>query len=138
MNREVRIRIRDWETWLKFKEFVISKHGKLHSALSDELTEALAHYMHTRTSSKQSNPNPNSRIAKELSKLKEAILEKVEVGGSIPKPMLTSIIKQACNVYDERAVRSRIHALLASHFLKPDLKLDPDGNIFRVIGGDPN
>jgi len=145
MSRQINVRIKNPEIWFKFKEFVFKKYATLHTVLGQEVANALELYLkmqeaHThaqQNGTKQNNGlhvKNNSKIINELPMIKEAILQKVQPGGSIPKQILANIIRQVSNVVDRRAVGDRIEALLSDGFLKIDWELSIKGNIFRVMG----
>jgi len=135
MSKAVTVRIRDLEVWNRFKSFVVNKHGKLHTALGEELTEAIRQYLERADRANTLKSAGHSRkVMGELPRLKKAILEKVHVGGALPKKMLAKIIRCTSRVGDRRSVDSRIHALIADGFLEPDWQISPKGNVYRVMG----
>jgi hypothetical protein len=123
----------DDEVLQQFKEYVVRKHGKLHSALSEEVTNALRDYL-----SKVATQTPvmqiPAKVKKELPLLKKAISTYVEKGGSIPETMLANIIRQTSQVIDYRSIKNRIEALVSVKFLSRDWMTSPDGKIYRVVG----
>jgi len=131
----------DEDVWIRFKQFVFAKHGKLHAALSSELTEALKRYIaeaeNTRTQKIDCTKKSITRkFQRELNSIKEEVLKLVEPGGSIPKPMLSSIIRRVSGVMDRRSVGARIEALIAEGFLQRDWHVSSRGDVFKVVGYD--
>jgi len=133
MSIQVHVRFQESEIWFKFKEFVVQKHGKLHSALGQEVANALKAYLEAQSTHTHFSRKRSSKIQRELPKIKEAVLEKVEAGGSIPKQMLANIIRRVSGVSDKRAVGDRIDALIADGFLQADWMISPDGKVFKVM-----
>lgn len=127
------VRIKDDGLWARFKEYVIHKHGKLHSALGEELCEAIRLYL-KEAGGTHTFPNRGVKTSKEIEKIKREILKIAEPGGAVPKEMLSNIIRKASGVVDKRAVRNRLETLVASGFLKRDWSISINGNIFRVMG----
>jgi len=119
MKKGVYVRVRDDGTWEEFKSYVLSKHGKIHGALGEELLEALREYLHKQKyegSSPSKSESHKGRIASELPRLKEAIME--EVGEKeVPRKVIENIIMRVCGVVDEKAVKRRIRALIVDNFL---------------------
>lgn len=125
------VRVRDGKTWLEFKDFVLRKHGKLHTALGDELTEAIKQYLR---SDRAHTKNLSSRVLKEAEAVKGEILKKVSPGGSLPQNMLENLVRRASGVMDKRSIRNRIEALVAVGFLKRDWEISMEGKVFKVMG----
>ncbi|MEM2457151.1 MAG: hypothetical protein QXG58_06490 [Candidatus Bathyarchaeia archaeon] len=136
MGIVVTVKIKDDDVWLDFKDYVLAKHGKIHGALGEELTEAVRQYLRNEKGAHThlSRSRLSRKALNEVPALKKAILEKVEPGGSIPKQMLEGIIRQVSRVMDRRAVNDRIGALIADGFLQREWELSMDGKVFRVVG----
>lgn len=133
MSKGCFVRVRDAETWNEFKEFVVRKHGKLHTALGDELIKAIKEYMR-RERARTHNNFSNKNLKKEAETLKKEILSHVEPGGSLSQNVLEGIVRRASGVMNKRSVRDRIETLVAVGFLKRDWNASLEGKVFRVIG----
>jgi len=130
------VRIKDPWVWLKFKDFVLRKHGKLHGALGGELIHAIKFYLENADALTQSNLKYkiNRRGDDfEFRQIKNEVLKYVEPGGSLPLSMLREIIMRVSNVKDHRSVRSRVEKLIAEGFIKRDWQADSRGRVFRVM-----
>jgi len=137
MSRAITVRIRDEEIWLKFKDYVLLKHGKLHTALGEELTEAIKTYLENQSTHSHSR-NFSGKILKEAKAIEKEILKHVSPGGSLPQNMLEGMVRRVSGVVDKRAVRNRIEALVAMGFLERDWEISMEGKVFRVIGDEAN
>lgn len=124
----------DDEVLNAFKEFVIQKHQKLHKALSVEVTNALKEYLQNRKINEGTHTHFPGKVVREIPELKKAILEKVEMGGSVPKSMVANIVRQVSGVTDKRPIENRINALVADGFLTRNWEVSPEGNVFKVVG----
>jgi hypothetical protein len=128
----VTVKIRDEEVWASFKRFVIAKHGKLHTALGLELTEAIRRYL--REEEGAHTQNSSKKAQREVDCLKKEILKLVEPGGSLPRRMLENIVRRTSGVIDKRSVGDRIEALVAEGFLQRDWLTSTRGDVFKVVG----
>lgn len=133
MSVKISVRTKDEKTWQAFKDFVLGKHGKLHTALGEELVEALRFYLED-TSKRAHTHVFSGKILKEAEKIKRAVLMQVEPGGSIPQKMLENTVRQASAVIDKRSIKSRIEVLVADGFLERDWTTSIEGKVFRVVG----
>jgi len=131
MSRAITVRIRDEEVWLKFKDYVLQKHGKLHTALGEELTKAIKTYLENQSARTR---NFSGKILRDAKAIEKEILKHVSPGGSLPQNMLEGMIRRVSGVVDKRAVRNRIEALVAIGFLKRDWEISMEGKVYRVIG----
>jgi len=122
----------DEDVWSRFKQFVLAKHGKLHAALSSELTEAIKRYLaETGVTYTQDRA---SRLRRELESIRSEVLKLVEPGGSIPRRMLEDIVRRVSGVMDRRSVGARIEALIAEGFLQRNWHVSQRGDVFKVVG----
>jgi hypothetical protein len=127
----VTVKLKDINLWLRFKDYVLVKHGKLHGTLGEELTEAIKQYL--KGGNTHAQPR-SSKVLKELPALKEAVLEKFSPGGLIPKRMLEDIIRNISGIVDKRSIHNRIETLIAQNFLKRNWETSPRGDVFMVMG----
>jgi hypothetical protein len=135
LGKAICVRLRNIEVWMEFKDFVVKKHGKLHSALADEVANAFESYLEAQGTRTQNPPGPLSRKAtRESEALKKEVLGKVLPGGSLPQRMLENIVRSCAGVSDRRAVKAKIETLVAVGFLERDWKADLHGKVFKVIG----
>jgi len=134
MSIGIYVRIKDEKIWLQFKEYVLAKHGKLHSALGAELVEALKQYLQNKSCTHTQIQQISPKFEKELPLIEKAILTHVEKGGSLPESMLANIIRRTIQKIDHRTIKSRIEALVSVGFLKRDWDVSPDGKVYRVVG----
>jgi len=136
MGRHISVQMRNEEIWLKFKDFVLRKHRKLHSALADEVFAALEFYLEAQGAHTQISDPPalTKKAQKESEILKRKVLEKVSPGGSLPQKMLENIVRAALLRTDRRTVNGRIENLVATGFLERDWEADFQGKVFKVIG----
>jgi|GEM_PF-2109748 hypothetical protein len=137
MSKVISVRIRDVETWLRFKGFVAQKHGKLHTALGYELTEALKQYLknaeraHTYTytpasestsacasgcAPKGKSAEAGSRTLRNLREITNRILEVTEK--EIPQTIVERIITEAVGG-EVRTIRRYVTSLANYGILKP-------------------
>ncbi|MCD6572108.1 MAG: hypothetical protein J7K62_02430 [Thermoplasmata archaeon] len=131
MSKGIFVRIRDEKTWNEFKDFVLQKHGKLHTALGEELIEAIKTYLKNQSTHTQLS----GKALKEAEALKKEILKYVRPGGSLPQNFLETMVRRVSGVYDRRSIKNRIETLLAIGFIKRDWEVDPiKGKVYRVIG----
>lgn len=135
MSVKISVRAKDEKTWQEFKDFVLEKHGKLHTALGEELIEALKFYLED-ANKRMHTHNLSDKALKEADKIKREVLKRVEPGGSVPQQMLENIVRQASAVMDKRSVKNRIEVLVATGFLEHDWKVSIDGKVFRVVGNE--
>jgi len=140
LSKLVAFRIRDEEVWWRFKDFVLKKHGKLHTALSEEITRALKEYLdkQTCTHTHFSTSKHTRKLKKEIETIKEEILKRVEAGGTLHQNMLESMVREVSKVINGRSIKNRINTLIADGFLKHDWEKSMDGKIFKVIGYETN
>jgi len=104
----------DTEVLKAFKNFVISKHGKLHSALSEEVTNALREYLKTRA---HTHSEKGSRIVRDAKILKREILKIAEPGGTLHKNQITQLAVRNLGIGDWRSIKIRVNYLVATDFL---------------------
>lgn len=130
MSKFIGCRIEDPEVWEAFKQYVIMKHGKLHTVLGQELQNALIAYMSMDNEKKDTHTPKNKHD--DIDQIKQEISKYVQPGGSIPKQMLSMIIRKTTGLVDNRAIRNRIEALVADGFIIPDV--DNPRSIYRVLG----
>jgi hypothetical protein len=157
INKLVSVRIKDLETWIEFKEYVIRKHGKLGGFLGEELTNAMRLYLdevgsftmdstHTQNSNLTSGGSKASKKASGRRNQVEELAEKVQValnemsaeigdrpiplgpGGTLPEKHLERAIARALGVIDRRSIKNRINALASHGYIELDDRFrDPDG-----------
>jgi len=90
MSKGIFVRIRDEKTWNEFRDFVLQKHGKLHTALGEELIEAIKTYL----KNQDTHTQLSGKALKEAEVLKKEILKYVNPGGSLPQNMLESMVRR--------------------------------------------
>jgi len=134
MSQPVFVRIRNPDIWQKFKEYVVTKHGKLNGALGEELCRAIALYLQMQETHTHRNQYISVDQDDEISAIEREILEEVQPGGLVPKEMLATIIARVSGVADDRSIRSRVRRLMARGVIRPDFSISPRGNVFRVVG----
>lgn len=123
MSVGVYVRLKNEEVWMKFKEYVLKKHQKLHGALGLELTKAIEHYLqtqetpaiHTHTNSQSTDCNGassnggNSRTLKSLKTIVSQILTETEK--EIPQTRVEQIIA-SCAGGEDRTMRRYLRHLI--------------------------
>jgi len=137
MGLVVTIKIKDDEIWLEFKDYVLAKHGKLHGALGEELTEALRYYLkekptRTHINSAYSNAysNVGSRTLKNLKEITDRVLKLTEK--EIPQTMVERIITETAGG-ESRTLRRYIILLNNYGILEPVRRIHgTDKFIFEV------
>ena len=139
MSIGVFVRLKDEETWLKFKKFVLEKHGKLHSSLGDELINAIKLYLetqctHTHKTQIHEKPKLKSRSMETLMQIAERITSEYE--NEIPQTEVERIIAQIAGA-DGRTLRKYTRLLIEYDVLKRDRPIagtKPLKFIFKVNG----
>jgi len=143
MSRKVGVMIQHPEVWDEFREYVVKKWGKKHTAMALELEQAIIEYLSKRRGEAAESPRGGRRvhtrgqrsgqrsgkIMGEVPMLKAEVLRHVGVGGKIRREDLRKIICQATGIVNRRSIDDRIEALVSVGFLE-----EASGNVFRVVG----
>ena len=109
-------RTSDKKAYESFKEYVLSKHGKLHGVLGEEIINALKFYM---TSQGSSTHTPVKLVSNgKQGDLKSKILSEAEIGSIFMRPALENVLIRLSGNSDERSVKRMIRKLIAEHFLE--------------------
>jgi hypothetical protein len=141
INKLVSVRIKDLETWIEFKEYVIRKHGKLGGFLGEELTNAMRLYLdevgsftmdstHTQNSNLMSGGSKTSKKASrqrnQVEELAEEMQMEMEKEGVYVRPyttmgedFLVNWVIRVSRVMDSRSIKNRINALISHGYIEP-------------------
>jgi hypothetical protein len=131
----------DPKVWERFKAVVVARYGRLNKVMGEAVTEALRLYIEKYGSGggspppkKEESTRTQTKVKQDLDNIKQQILHIAEPGGSISKKLLEYIIISVSNVYDKRSIMSRIRALVADGFIRPEGPNGGSSPIYRIIG----
>ena len=132
MGKLISVRIPDETIWFGFKDFVLKKHGKLHTVLAEEVAMALEAYLKTQSTHTHYADPPSATALSQAEILKKEILKIASPGASLAEKHIGHIITTSLGIHDRRSIRNKIEALIAVGLLQRDWSSDSEGKMFKI------
>lgn len=127
--------------WEAFKNEASSRnHNRLWKVIAQELEHAISLYLkeepctHTPSSVQATQQLVAIKSMQKLDSVKDSILEKYAVGGTVSRDPIENIIRIVFNISDKRAVRSKIERMVADGFIEYNWDKSIIGEYLTVKG----
>lgn len=127
--------------WEAFKNEASSRnHNRLWKVIAQELEHAIALYLkeepctHSHSSVQATQQLVAIKSMQKLDSVKDSILEKYAVGGTVSRDLIENIIRIVFNISDKRAVRNKIERMVADGFIEYNWDKSIIGEYLTVKG----